>query len=370
MRTSSVCVVAVVAMGACSSSSPSTTCSSTDAQGFVKGHQTAYRASIARATRWLEQLVVDPIDLQRRGEKGKKHFVEALDAWGRLYAVAPPEQRPALMANIQRIAAWADDDRYHDMGDVDDVTFKQGSTSYLRAALLLEELGFDTTRYREEIKTIAPRLDRHLKKRGVHQRLVFAWYYAYFDLDEPFPLATAYEKGMIARRVAPTKMSRLDVYALTHEIFSPYEYGERLDVDPFNAEEKGYLYDALPQLLQSAIEGGNVDLAAELVSCMRYLRFTAHPLYVTGLEFLLRKQHQNGTWGTYPRQRKALGDVVDQAYVLHTTAVAVDALTVAFHPPWNTSVTPWCSSEQLDTYSAARGADDVVDVDDETETAD
>ena len=83
------------------------------------------------------------------------------------------------------------------------------------------------------------------------------------------------------------------------------------------------------------IEKHNSDLVAELVSCIRYLRFVDLPVYQRGLAYLLESQHMDGSWGNKERALKSYGALADQGEMLHTTMVALDALSVAFHPPWN-----------------------------------
>jgi hypothetical protein len=306
-------------------------------QHFLETQRSAYLLAIARATKWLEALPVDPVALRREGQKGKKHFVEALGAYWRLYRVANAADKPDILARATQLAAITGDDAYHDMLSNDDKAFKQDATSYLRAALLMEHLGLDTTRYREEIRKIEPRLNAQMKHRGVHQRMVFAWYYRHFGLKEPFPLAESFAGGFISRRVPASTMTRLDIYDLTHEVFAPYEYGDKLDASPFTEAERRYLLETLPVLVEQAISKGDPDLVAELVDCLRQVRLTFVPEFRHGLQFLLESQRADGAWGRYEQYRERLGDLVDQAYVLHTTMVAIDALTVSFHEEWQAS---------------------------------
>lgn len=301
-----------------------------------------YVQAIRRATSWINNLPVDPVELRQRGQKGKKHFVEALSAYWRLYRVANAADQVELMAKVERLTAITSDATYHDMATNSDEAFKQDATSYLRAALLMERLGLDTARYREEIARIHPRLNAHMKKRGVHQRMVFAWYYRHFGLSEPFPLASAFANGIIARRVAANALEKREIYDLTHEVFGPYEYGDRLDADPFTVEEKRYLLETLPVLIDLRMAKNDPDLVAELVACLRELRFTGVPAYRRGLEYLLFAQRADGAWGHYEQYRRNLGELVEPTYVLHTTMVAIDALTLGFHVPWNSGAERWC----------------------------
>lgn len=301
-----------------------------------------YMLALRKATTWIDALPVDPVQLRARGQKGKKHFTEALTAYWRLYRVAGEAERPAVLAKVRRLTEITTGADYHDMATNSDDAFKQDATSYLRAALLMEGMGLDTARYREEIARIHQRLNAHMEKRGVHQRMVFAWYYRHFGLSEPFPLAAAFANGIIARRVAPAALQKREIYDLTHEIFGPYEYGDRLEADPFTVEEKRYLLETLPVLVELRIARGDPDLVAELVACLRELRFTGVPAYRQGIEYLLCAQRADGAWGHYEQYRKRLRDLVEPAYVLHTTMVAIDALTLAFHEPWNSGSAPWC----------------------------
>jgi hypothetical protein len=294
-----------------------------------------YDAAVSGVRRWLDGLHVDPLELRAHGIKGKKKLTEQLDGYYRLWQIADPAQRPSLQRRIEQVVAITYEARYHDMASIDDRQFKQDATSYLRTAVLMERLGLDTQIYREEIRTIQPRLDGHLSGRGPHQRAAFHWYYRHFGLKEPMPLDHALADGYIARRSTPDELGLMDVYHITHEIFVPYEYGERLDVDPFDADDKAYLRGMLDALAEKYIAMDNPDVVAELVSCMRYLRFVDSAAYRQGLSYLLHSQNPDGSWGDLERSRHSHGTWGVYHTILHTTMVALDAVTVAFHGPWN-----------------------------------
>jgi hypothetical protein len=288
---------------------------------------------MAGARLWLDELDVDPIELRRVGIKGKKKLVEQLDSYYRLWQVATEEEKTMLLDRIRRVVAITYEDRYHDMATINDLWFKQDATSYLRAAVLMERLGLDTARYRKEIKKIHGRLNDHMEKRGPHQRRVFHWYYEHFGLAEPFPLNAALDAGVIARRLDPAKMTSDDVYALTHEVYAVYEYGDRRDVDPFDAPSKTYLRTTVEALVGRYRARGDPDLAGELVECLHYLRMRDSPAYAEGVRFLLDSQNMDGSWGTYEREMKRFGKYVDHGFRLHTTLVAIGALTSVFERP-------------------------------------
>jgi hypothetical protein len=331
---------AAMALFVCRGPHRYTTDPSTDA--WLVGHRGDYERAIRRAGAWLEPLSVDPAELRAHGIKGKKKLVELIDAWGRLYQVAEGGRAQAdILARIDLLAEVTRTDAYHDMLEIDDVSFKQDATSYLRAAYLLDGLGLDIERYRAGIAEAEPRLDAHMPQRGPFQQYGFHVYYAHFGLEEPFPLASALEDGLIARRAPAETMDRYDAYAVTHEIFMPYDYGDDLEATPFTVDDLRYLRVVLPQLVDVWMARQDPDLVAELVSCLRFIRAVDLPAYTEGLAFLLRTQHPDGHWGDYRAEAERIGAwATTYKLELHTTTVAIDALTVAFHPAWNRSLAP------------------------------
>ena len=199
---------------------------------------------------------------------------------------------------------------------------------------LSEFLGKLTEKYKIEIKKIHKRLNNHMKMRGSHQKMAFHMYYKHFGLKEPFDLKKGYSHGIIrSGKKYYEYRTKLDAYDLTHEIFIPYEYGDKLDAEYFSKKEKEYIKHVLKRLTVFYIMKNDPDLTAELVSCIRYLKMTELPVYREAIEYLLNSQKNDGKWGNYEKYRKKYGKYVNQAFYLHTTAVVIDALTVSFHYP-------------------------------------
>ena len=303
-----------------------------ETKNFLNSNQVRYQQAISRAKSWLDNITVDPIKLRNAGIKGKKKLVELLNVYVRLHSIAPREEKEKIMKRVMNVVAITHTPEYHDMHTINDLHFKQDATSYLRAAFLMERLGLDTTFYRQEIHKIQSRLNDHMKIRGSHQRMAFHWYYKHFGLKEPFDLAAGFKTGVIASRLDPYDYkTNYQVYQLTHEIFVPYEYGEKLDAKYFSKEDLDYLRHTLDRLTVHYIMKNDPDLTAELVSCIRYLKMTDLAVYRESLEYLLKTQQPDGKWGDYERYRKRHGDHVKHGWYLHTTTVVVDALSIAFH---------------------------------------
>jgi hypothetical protein len=301
-------------------------------KAFQKDNRRRYEQAVIKARTWLDNLKVDPADLRAHGVKGKKKLAEILDTYRRFYSVAGAEDKKIILARVKTLTAVTGQTNYHDMLVINDLEFKQDATSYLRVAYLMDRFGLDTKYYREQINAALPRLNAHMPSRGVDQRMAFHWYYRHFGLAEPFPLESAFQTGLIASRkpVEWYKENPMEVYNLTHEVFAPYEFGEKLDVDFFSAGDKAYLREIIPILTQWRMERRDADLAAELILCAAYLNFTDLPAYREGLQYLLESQNPNGSWGDYERHRPAMGNYVEQGLYLHTTMVVADALIMAF----------------------------------------
>ncbi|MBI2437509.1 MAG: hypothetical protein HYV36_01670, partial [Lentisphaerae bacterium] len=279
---------------------------------FLDEHQARYQAALIRARTWLDALEVNPAELRAHGIKGKKKLAELLDVYLRLHTLASAAEKPALLKRIRAITAVTTKPEYHDMARISDQQFKEDSTSYLRVAFLMDRFGLDTRLYRQEIGKILPRLNDHMKYRGSDQRMAFHLYYQHFGLAEPFPLAAAFQAGIIAGRhdAAWFKQARMEIYNLTHEIFVPYEFGDKLDADFFSDADKAYLRELLADLTAYAIALDDADLTAELTSCLRYLHFTDLKVYSEALQYLLKSQWPDGKWGNYEQQRSHYGDYV------------------------------------------------------------
>lgn len=323
---------------------------------FLAANQARYKAAIARAKAWLDALEVNPYDLREHGIKGKKKLAELLDTYRRLLAFAAAPDKPAIKERIRKIAEVTEEARFHDLPELDETAFKEDATSYLRIAFLLDQMGLMPPIYRKEIDRAHPRLNEHMRTRGVNQQMAFHLYYQHFQLQEPFPLATAFKSGVIAaRRPAAWFTRRPPLYDLTHEIFVPYEFGEKQDADFFSDEDKTYLRFTLPEVARFYINIQDPDVVGELSSCMSYLKFTDTKDFRDALDYLLNAQRETGAWGSYDWLRNRYGNYVDQAFYLHTTMVVLDALAVAFEPTASTLPTKDKPTEPASNSGADNG---------------
>jgi hypothetical protein len=301
-------------------------------QDYLRAKQKAYA--------WLDQLHVDPVELNRHGFKGKKKLAEILDAYIVAYRYTTDQAEQArFRQRIIQLARHTHQPAYHNMLTNSDAEFRQNRMSYLRILWLLEYIGLDTADYRQNLHAIKSRLDAYLTKSGPWHQAVFITYYDTFELDKPPTLpASPLKQGLIARKLPIQQYNRIRTYHLTHEVFAVFDYGFRQTQTVLTPVDHAYLRELLPVLIERARHEHNADLLAELLSCMTYLGWQSFPVYHQGLNYLLDHQNPTGTWGSnYDSRRKRYGKYLDQNLYLHTTLVVIRALIEAYEGRWSTS---------------------------------
>jgi hypothetical protein len=241
---------------------------------------------------WLHGVDVDATALLAHRIKGKKKLAEALGGYAlfRRHAALEEAERHRIDERVAELMAMPGNrgSLYHDMGEdsTDDTTFKQNSMSYLRVLWLLQQLGHETSDYLAEVRAIKPRLDAHLQRRGPWQRAMFREYYQRFGLEWPRTLAAGADDGIgpeVRGQLSVDAYERDRCYALTHEVFVAFDYGDAPTQSRLSAEDLCYLSRILGPLVQRfLVERNDVDIGAELVLCMSYLGLTSAPEYTDG----------------------------------------------------------------------------------------
>lgn len=289
---------------------------------------------------WLDTVETDPREIRDYGLKGKKKLVELFDAYLTVYPFVPKEQQKDIDLRLNRIARITQTPGYHDMNSIEDAQFDEDSLSYLRLCYLLARKGFNTDIYQQGIKKMIPRLNARMAQRGANQQMTFDRYYNFFHIKEPFPLVKSFENGIIAQRITPQALDEMDVYRLTHEIFAVYEYGDRPQVDFFTKDDRIYLRSALTDLIRTYIGKRDLDLAAELITCMSLLNWQSEPICNQAIAFLLSGQNPDGSFGNYESLRVIYEGYVKEGFYLHTTSVALKALSLTVNITGQFSIIP------------------------------
>jgi hypothetical protein len=284
-----------------------------------------------KALLWLDTLDVDPIGLRyEMGIKGKKKFVELLSIYLCLYQNTDDINKKGMYRNkVENLTQVTKDIAYHDLNNITDKQFRQDSTSYLRAWYIMNEFGLNTTYYLQEIEKVLPRIYAHLPYRGINQKMAFIFYFERLEYPINYTIEEVFNQSVIRRQKSIDNLSNMEVYFITHEIFYLH-YNDKMNL--LSQNDTKYLNEILPFLVSKYIAENNVDILAELIMIMTYLRFTHLDEYDIAIEFLLNSQNENGSFGDYEEKREYYqnqGIDVDYLLYLHTTGVSLKALNEA-----------------------------------------
>jgi len=192
---------------------------------------------------------------------------------------------------------------------------------------LLNEMKFDISMYKKELAKVQPRMDKHMRIRGEWQRAVFDKYYDFFNIKKPAVLQNAKRlKGPITTRKPITFYSRTNAYILTHFLFAAYDYGNKKTQSRFTKKDIVYLKEILPQIIKKFEQKNNDDIVAELLTCLIFIEDTHTNSFTASYNRLLRRQNNDGSFGSYERVRKKYGSDIEFRTYMHTTLVALETL--------------------------------------------
>jgi hypothetical protein len=123
-------------------------------------------------------------------------------------------------------------------------------------------------------------------------------------------------------------------YYVTHLVYARSHYGSRAGYKcSFEKEILDYLERNYPNVRSKNID---LDLLAEFAHCLKIYGKDDSPLVANAIEYLLRKQKRDGSWGT--REDKA-GDPYDAFHPTWTAVVAIQYSSFAVKTPQTPVVT-------------------------------
>ncbi len=114
-------------------------------------------------------------------------------------------------------------------------------------------------------------------------------------------------------------------YFITHIVMAMNHYGESPipNNTPLLRRVGDYLERELPTVRHKA---DDIDLLAEFLYCLKALQRPQTPTYREAIQYLLRSQHKDGSWGT---QKELQGNTYD---AMHPTWTVITALGYHVHP--------------------------------------
>ncbi len=282
--------------------------------------------AVKRTKKFANNLHFDLDDIRNKGLADKKFLAEYLGLFLKLKKYYHnKETDKEITLKLQPVFAKIEQKEFHNMAKVNDKLFKKNSMSYMRIMWLLDQLGYDITNYEKEFSKIKKRMDDHMKLRGEWQRAVFDKYYDYFKLKKPTELLYAKKlKGPIDYQKSLEFYNRANAYVLTHFVFAAYDYGNSLTQNRFDKEDLSYLSKILPQIIKKFEAKNNDDLVGELLTCQVLIGQTKTHEFKQSFNSLLSRQNQDGSFGSYEKYRKKIGNDVEFRAYLHTTLVDIE----------------------------------------------
>ena len=294
---------------------------------------------VEKATRWLINLSVNPLELKKKGMKGKKHFVEKLFIFYQLYLhIDNPEKKAMYRKILKQMFKVTEDANYHLIED-NEVIFKSDIVSYVHACYLMEKLGFDSHGYKRHIREILPRIEMHIPMRNVSIQMMLIHFLKGLSFKTEYSIEQIFKNTLIynIKRLGTINVFdfKFNSYMLgiCHEIFIISEYG-RKKIDLLTKEEKDYLQGVFKSSIGQILSSGDLrylDLLAEMLVSLKYLNSENLPEYNKGIQFIVYHQNKNGSFGDYERFREYFvqqGVDIDIKWYLHTTEVCLWALLV------------------------------------------
>ncbi len=287
-----------------------------------------YAAAIKRTTKFANGLDFNLDYIRKKGLADKKFLAEFLGLYLKLQkAATTAAEKKALHNRVVPFYNKTLETSFHNMGAVNDKLFKKNSMSYMRIMWLLNEMGFNITKYKKELAKVQKRMDNHMRVRGEWQRAVFDKYYDFFKIKKPVILQNARRlKGPITTQKALKFYDRRNAYVLTHFVFAAYDYGNKKTQTRFTKVDIDYLKSILPQIIKKFELKQNDDIVAELLTCLVFIGKTDTEAFKVSYKRLLSRQNIDGSFGSYERSRKKIGSDVEFRQYLHTTLVALETL--------------------------------------------
>lgn len=277
--------------------------------------------AVDRAVAWVRTVNIEPFG----GDiLSFRLFAVKAEIWHRLAAVEPdPRKREIYQFEAEDCLS-----RANDKEGLAGLLAKQDDAKIYTEILVLihraRQHRVNPGAMAGALQEVLPDLEQEIARVPASLKAVYAAYLPAARLDLGYKLEDLRKQGMLARRPDETTLTLADVYYLTHEIFAFSDYASiPLHASP---EEREYLLRVLPFYTLFYSNLNNIDIMAELLTCLHAAGMRDTFAYQEGLRVLIERQNPDGSFGSIdPRGRE---QPPAPAEYLHPTMNALWALVL------------------------------------------
>jgi hypothetical protein len=266
---------------------------------------------------WLPRAEAEPF---ASGAESFRLFMIDVESWHRLSVLHPdPVRRKSFETEtVLRLRKGLDAGRLGSM-----LSGPDGRRALTEVAVFgrrCRDHGIDPAPVGQALAANRRMLDREIARDPVSLQAVFAAYLPASGVPSPIGIEACRATGMLANRPREIDLTLADVYYLTHEIFAYSDYA-MVPMREIPPAEAAYLRRILPFYTIFYLALGQVDVGAELITCMHAAGMRDTYGYREGIRVLLDRQNPDGSFGTAEPARAG-----DPAAYSHMTMNAMTAL--------------------------------------------
>lgn len=282
--------------------------------------------SIGAARSWFATLRLEPF---AEGLDGFRNYVLGVETRHRIWLVekspaARSETEESLRAELRRAM---DADR---LGVL--LADPNAAKAYTDVAVLADRClihGVDPAPTREAMRRERDRVLAEVRRAPPSLVALYAKYLPAAGLAEIASSLDWERSTIVARKPREADLTLNDVYYLTHEIFALTDYASQ-PLPAIAPEDRAYLVRVLPFYTLFYCSLGNLDIAAELLSCLHAAGMEDTWGYQDGIRTLVERQNPDGSFGT--RDERSMGRPIQAADYLHPTMNCLWALLLDRQP--------------------------------------
>ena len=276
--------------------------------------------ALRRAEDWLVAVRVDPF---AGSVPAFRRFVLEVEAWHRLWALAPTEAERSRLTGEVRPRLQAALDR---AGLKEILAMPEGNEAFSEMAVLADRCrthGFDPGPIAEALAANRAALRAEVESAPASAQAVYAAYLEAAGSPIRLKGEEILARGMLRLRPREIDLTLADVYYLTHEIFarSDYALSKLRGLAP---EEEAYLLRVLPFFALFYARLGKIDILGEILTFLHAAGMRDTHAYREGIRTLLERQEPDGSF----RDAGAGPARPDRSDRLHPTLNAITALAL------------------------------------------